>query len=147
MKLDCRYSQAVNSAEDLRKHCHQLELQEVEPADYVKFNQAIFEIPCFVGPGNNRRVDALGDSGARINFIRNSIAIILGLQVDRSVRQKVRIGSGEAKKIDRNSTHSFTFRWWKKRFMPLNSSSSPTVPRSHLGKSILEPHQNVLKHF
>lgn len=68
----------------------------VKPAVYGKSNQAIYEIPCFVGAGNKKRIDSLGDSGARSNFIRDGIAITLFSQVDRSVLRKVRIWSGEA---------------------------------------------------
>ncbi|KAJ5578023.1 uncharacterized protein N7459_006987 [Penicillium hispanicum] len=65
-----------------------------------------FEIPGKLG---NHSIKALGDTGAKRNFIREQHAVRLRLPIDRSVTQKVVIGSG--KEITTTGVVSAPFRF------------------------------------
>ncbi|KGO46712.1 hypothetical protein PEXP_068820 [Penicillium expansum] len=66
----------------------------------------IFEIPCQLA---NHSTNALGDYGARKNFMREEYALRLGLPISRKSARKVTIGSG--KEVTTVGTATVPFRF------------------------------------
>ena len=67
----------------------------------------IFEIP---GQLANHSVKALGDYGAKRNFVKEEYAICLGLPINRSAVREVTVGSGKEVMTVGTATASFRFQ-------------------------------------
>jgi hypothetical protein len=68
----------------------------------------IFEVPCVLG--SNRKHNALGDSGAKMNFMKEAVASSCGFKIDRTKRCSVRIGSGNVIQTTGSAIATFRFR-------------------------------------
>jgi len=104
----------------------------------------IFEIPGYL---ESRSINALGDSGAKHNFMNEDFALRSGLEVDRADVRKVRIGSGLEITTKGSVTSTFRFQdeydYYSLVFHILPNSLHDVI----LGKPFLGVTQTLTKFF